>query len=81
MYTGVPQRIEVLQTFGHGGLGGSPQGRGVIQSAESSVPEKCAPEELKQSATPTRGMWEREGVEVIVGSGQLMSDKVKECNG
>lgn len=37
----------------------------LLQSAESSVPTRCVPEELKQPVMPKREMWEKEEVEGV----------------
>ena len=53
----------------------------LLRSAESRVPTKCVPEELKQSAAPKREMWERDdGVVVVTDSEQFAGGKIGESN-
>lgn len=50
----------------------------LLQSAAgSSVPTKCAPEELKESEIPKQEMWKRHRVVVMFDLKQLMSREVK----
>lgn len=52
----------------------------LLRSAESRVPTKCVPEELKQSSAPKREMWERVGVVVVIDSEQFAGGMTGESN-
>lgn len=52
----------------------------LLRSAESRVPTKCVPEELKQSAAPKREMWERVGAVVVIDSEQFAGGMTGESN-